>query len=96
MRLPYGIGYSTLNASGSLRMAAAIITAASPTSECIAATNSGIRVICTRLATTTPIAPPTAIMPSATSIRRVTANVVAMATAIPAMPKTLPRRAASG
>ena len=41
--------------------AIAISTAAMPTSECIAATSSGICVICTRRATTAPIAPPTAI-----------------------------------
>ena len=46
------------NAAGLLTTAIAISTAAMPTSECIAATSSGICVICTRRATTAPIAPP--------------------------------------
>ena len=38
-------------------------TAAMPTSEWNAATSSGICVICTRRATTAPIAPPTTMPP---------------------------------
>ena len=41
--------------AGLLTAAMAISTAARPTSECIAATSSGICVICTRRATTAPI-----------------------------------------
>ncbi len=48
-------------ASGLLTAAIAMNTAARPTSECMAATSSGICVICTRRATTAPIAPPTTI-----------------------------------
>ena len=53
-----------LNAVGLLTTAAAISTAARPTSECIAATSSGICVISTRLATNQPMRPPTASAPS--------------------------------
>jgi hypothetical protein len=77
-------------------MATAIITAATPTSECIAATSSGICVIWTRLAMTMPTTPPAAIIVSGMSIRRLTARVVATAMAMPMMPNTLPRRAVRG
>ena len=77
-------------------MATAIITAARPTSECIAATSSGICVIWTRLAMMMPMMPPAAIMPSGMSIRRVMTSVVATAIAIPTMPNRLPRLAVRG
>ena len=58
--LPVGISAGRPNDTGLLIAAIAISTAARPTSECIAATSSGICVICTRLATTAPMVPPTA------------------------------------
>jgi hypothetical protein len=58
-RLPRGSGTGMLKASGLLTTAKAMSTAARPTSECIAATNSGICVISTRLATYQPMTPPT-------------------------------------
>ena len=96
MRLPMGIDDSRSNESGSLTTAQAMSTAAIPTSECMAATSSGIWVICTRLATMRPMAPPSAIMPRAMSMRRVMVNVVPTAIAMPMMPKRLPRRAEPG
>ena len=57
--LPIGMGSARPSAVGLLTAAIAMRTAARPTSECIAATSSGICVICTRRATTAPIAPPT-------------------------------------
>ena len=51
------------NAAGLCTTAMAISTAAIPTSECMAATSSGICVISTRLATIAPMMPPMA-MPS--------------------------------
>ena len=71
-------------------------TAARPTRECMAATSSGMLVICTRLAATMPMRPPTTIIPSATSTRLVMARVVTMAMVMPTMPNTLPRLAESG
>jgi len=96
IRLPAGIGTSMLNADGSLTTANAMSTAARPTSECIAATSSGICVICTRLETMMPMTAPTASAPIARSIRRLTASVVRMASAMPIIPNRLPRRALSG
>ncbi len=50
-------------ASGLFTAATAMKTAARPTSECIAATSSGICVICTRRATIAPMTPPTTMPP---------------------------------
>ena len=72
------------------------LVAARPTSECMAATSSGICVISTRLATSHPTMPPMASAASVRSTRRVMSSVVATAMVIPAMPKRLPRRAESG
>ena len=58
--LPAGMGLARPSAVGLCTAATAISTAARPTSECMAATSSGICVICTRRATTPPITPPTA------------------------------------
>ena len=96
IRLPVGIGYSTLKAVGFMMTAIAMSTAAMPTSECIAATSSGICVICTRRAIALPITPPTAIATSASSTRLVIVSVMSTASAIPMMPSALPRRAVSG
>ena len=60
---PNVIGTSSPIAAGLLTAATAMNTAARPTSECIAATSSGICVICTRRATIAPIVPPTAMPP---------------------------------
>ena len=57
-RLPAGIGSWMPNAAGLFTAPIAMRTAAMPTSECIAATSSGIWVISTRRATTAPIVPP--------------------------------------
>jgi hypothetical protein len=95
-RLPRGIGYGMSKASGLLTTAKAMSTAARPTSECIAATSSGICVISTRLATYQPATPPIVSARMAYSIRLVIASVVTTAIAIPAMPNRLPRRAVSG
>jgi len=59
-RLPRGRGSGSPNAPGLFTTATAISTAAMPTSECIAATSSGICVICTRRATNAPTMPPIA------------------------------------
>ena len=83
-------------APGLLTTAMAMSTAARPTSECMAATSSGICVISTRLATSQPTMPPTASAASVRSTRRVMSSVVATAMVMPAMPKRLPRRAESG
>ena len=58
------IGTSSPIAAGLLTAAMAMSTAARPTSECMAATSSGICVICTRRATIAPIVPPIAMPPS--------------------------------
>ena len=57
--LPVGITAGSPIDTGLLTAATAISTAARPTSEWNAATSSGICVICTRLAMTAPMAPPT-------------------------------------
>ena len=95
-RLPAGMGSPTLNAIGLLTTAMAMSTAARPTSECIAATSSGICVICTRCATSQPTMPPRASAPIVRSMRWVIASVVSTASVMPAMPNRLPRRAVSG
>jgi hypothetical protein len=95
-RAPAGSGSPSPKAAGSLTTAQAMSTAAIPTSECMAATSSGICVIWTRRATSVPRMPPTAMAPSVRSTRRVMARVTTMAIAMPAMPKRLPRRADSG
>ncbi len=95
-RLPRGIGNGMLNAFGLLTTAHAMRTAARPTSECIAATSSGICVISTRLATYQPTTPPTVRARSAHWTWPVIASVVTTAIAMPAMPNRLPRRAPSG
>ncbi len=96
--LPTGSGSGTPNADGLFTAAMAISTAAMPTSECIAATSSGICVICTRRATSAPIEPPIsmAIRMRSTRPRATTASVVSTAIVMPAMPNQLPRRAVSG
>ncbi len=73
-RLPAGIGSCTPNAGGLLTTAMAMSTAAMPTSECIAATSSGICVISTRLATIQPTAPPMTSAAMARSMRPVMAK----------------------
>ena len=60
-RLPAGSCAGMPKAVGLLTTETAISTAAMPTSECIAATSSGICVICTRRATNAPIEPPISI-----------------------------------
>src|SRR5947209_2595190 len=72
-----------------------------PTSEWKAATSSGIEVIGTRRATSAPTEPPRA-MPSTTKTHATPsaggcpASVVAIAIAMPIMPKKLPRRDVAG
>src|SRR6202521_4018314 len=72
-----------------------------PTSEWNAATSSGIEVIGTRRAITAPMEPPMA-TPSTTSSQAMPstggwfASVVAIAIAIPPMPRKLPRRLDAG
>ena len=72
-----------------------------PTSEWKAATSSGIAVIGTRRAITAPTLPPSA-MPTTTSTQAPNptggcdASVVAIAIAMPIMPRRLPRRLVSG
>jgi hypothetical protein len=95
-RLPAGIGSPILKASGLLTTATAISTAARPTSECMAATSSGICVISTRLATTHPTTPPTTSAAMAMSTRPLIHSVVTTAIDMPVMPNRLPRRAVSG
>ena len=90
MRLPAGIGSSRLNAVGVLTTAVAMSTAARPTSECIAATSSGICVISTRFAAYQPTRPPTTSAPSETQTFCVTAKVTSTAITMPTMPKRLP------
>ncbi len=88
-------------ADGAYSAPAATSTAAMPTSEWKAATNSGIEVIGTRCAITAPMPPPSA-MPSTTRPQAVAsaggcaASVVAIAIAMPIMPNRLPRRDVSG
>ena len=96
--LPLGSGSATPNAAGLLTAPIAISTAAMPTSECIAATSSGICVICTRRATSAPSVPPTSMASTIKSRRpfQISATVKTTASAIPAMPSTLPRRALVG
>ena len=69
--------------------ATAISTATRPTSECMAATSSGICVICTRRASVAPMAPPM-MRPPAMNARlgrcSAIAAVVMMAMAMPIMP----------
>ena len=96
MRLPAGIGSARLNAVGELTTAVAMSTAARPTSECIAATSSGICVISTRLAAYQPTRPPTTSAPSENQTFWVTAKVTRTAITMPTMPKRLPWRADSG
>jgi hypothetical protein len=74
----------------------------------MAATSSGILVISTRAATNAPIAPPTTsaansrprpsprFEPSPAACLRISAMVVRIAIAIPAMPNVLPMRAVFG
>ena len=95
-RLPVGSGSGRLKAAGLRTIATAIRTAARPTSECIAATSSGICVISTRRATSAPIDPPIRIASRIRSIRLVIASVVPTAMSIPTMPNQFPRRADSG
>ena len=82
---------------GVLTTAVAMSTAARPTSECIAATSSGICVISTRLAAYQPIE--AAHHQRAERERHafcVTAKVTSTAITMPTMPKRLPCRADSG
>jgi hypothetical protein len=95
-RLPRGMGTGIWNASGLCTTAIAISTAAIPTSECIAATSSGICVISTRLATVAPMMPPMAIPATISHQLWVSVSVVATAIAMPTMPNRLPRREDSG
>src|ERR1700730_3323718 len=89
------------NAAGADSAPAATSTAAMPTSEWNAATSSGIEVIGTRRAITAPMLPPMA-MPSTTSTQARPsaggwpASVVAIAIAMPIMPKKLPCRDEAG
>src|SRR5688500_2648004 len=94
--LPIGNGAGKPNEAGLLTAAIAMNTAARPTSECMKATSSGIAVICTRRATTAPIAPPSAIQPTIKAQFLVMVSVVTTAMAIPTMPNRLPRRAVTG
>jgi hypothetical protein len=95
-RLPLGMGEAIWKASGLCTTAIAISTAAMPTSECIAATSSGICVISTRLATVAPMIPPTT-MPARMSHQLcVSVSVVPTAISMPMMPNRLPRREDSG
>ena len=93
-RLPAGIGSAMLKARGLLTTATAMSTAARPTSECIAATSSGICVISTRLATNQPISAADG-QGAERQIQTVcvTAKVTSTAIAMPTMPNRLPRRA---
>ena len=97
-RLPAGSGSCSPNAPGLLTTAIAISTAAMPTMECIAATSSGICVICTRRATIAPMVPPTSIAIRIRSMRpcATSAMVVTTAMVMPTMPNRLPRRAVVG
>ena len=106
-RLPAGIGAPfskpCSKAWGSATAATAMNTAAKPIMLCIKATNSGILVISTRLAMTVPAVPPTSKAPKTHAIPdtpswpiweasfTIKAAVVTTATAMPTMPKTLPR-----
>ena len=94
--LPSGIGSAIPSAAGLLTAAMAISTAAMPTSECIAATSSGICVICTRRATKAPMPPPMTRPRMITSSRLVSTSVTTTATTIPMIPSMLPRRAVVG
>ena len=97
-RLPRGIGTGMPKATGLLTAATAMSTADRPTSECIAATSSGILVISTRRAITAPIEPP--ITAAITTMARLplatSTSVVNTARVMPSIPKKLPRRAVSG
>ncbi|MNR32878.1 hypothetical protein D3C85_1505060 [compost metagenome] len=68
--------------------ATAISTAERPTSECIAATSSGMPVICTVFAFQAPMAPPAAMAPmiSASTGLSITMKVVATASSMPITP----------
>ncbi len=96
--LPVGSGAATPKAPGLFTAAIAISTAAMPTSECIAATSSGICVISTRRATKAPMLPPTSIASriAARLPRDTTASVTSTAMPMPTMPNRLPRRAITG
>ena len=94
--LPIGRIAGKPNETGLLTAAIAINTAAKPTSECINATSSGIAVICTRFATTVPIAPPKAIQATISAQFSVIVSVVRTAIDIPTIPNKLPLRAVTG
>ncbi len=105
-RLPVGMGrpLATMpKAQGSATAATAMNTAARPIMLCMKATSSGIFVISTRCAMRVPAPPPTAsptrtqtmpcqcVWPLKSENCTISAPVVTTATAIPAMPKRLPR-----